>query len=84
MVLSLAELDQIKGDLVMNIKGNPAPKRQRQFTDYRNDRGQGLTEYLILLLLIAVISIAATQSLGKTIKSKLQSARKQINEVSGY
>lgn len=42
-------------------------------------KGQGLTEYLMLLLLISVISIAATKSLGNTIKSKLQQARNHIN-----
>lgn len=46
------------------------------------NRGQGLTEYLILLVLIAVISIVAVQSLGGTIKDKLQVARKHINSVS--
>lgn len=41
--------------------------------------GQGLTEYLILLLLIAVVSIAAAQSLGATVKRKLQMAREHIH-----
>lgn len=45
----------------------------------RNRSGQGLTEYLILLLLISVVSIAAVKSLGNTVKMKLQSARNQIN-----
>lgn len=45
----------------------------------RNSSGQGLTEYLILLLLIAVVSIAAAKSLGTTIKKKLQMARSHIN-----
>ena len=46
----------------------------------RNQSGQGLTEYLILLVLVAVLSIAAAKSLGGTIKDKLQTARKHINE----
>jgi Flp pilus assembly pilin Flp len=44
-----------------------------------NRDGQGLTEYLVLLLLIAVVSIAAVKSLGGTIKTKLQEARNHIN-----
>ena len=44
-----------------------------------NQKGQGLTEYLILVLLIAVVSIAATRSLGNTIKMKIQEARNHIN-----
>ncbi|MEK6705577.1 MAG: Flp family type IVb pilin [Bdellovibrionota bacterium] len=50
-----------------------------------NNNGQGLTEYIALLLLISVISIAAVKALGGTIKSKLQEARNQINqEISIY
>jgi len=45
-----------------------------------NQQGQGLTEYLILILLISVVSIAATKSLGGTIKRKLQMARDHINQ----
>lgn len=49
--------------------------------DLPNDLyGQGLTEYLILILLIAVVSIAATKSIGSTVKMKLQQVRKAINE----
>ena len=42
--------------------------------------GQGLTEYLILLVLIGVVSIATAKTLGGTIKRKLQSARAEINK----
>ena len=49
------------------------------FRSIRNSRGQGLTEYLILIVLVAVVSIVATKSLGNTIKSKIQSARHHIN-----
>ncbi len=44
-----------------------------------NQKGQGLTEYLILLLLISVASIAATKALGGVVKEKLQEARNHIN-----
>jgi Flp pilus assembly pilin Flp len=45
-----------------------------------NNRGQGLTEYLILLLLISVVSIAAVKTLGNTVKSKLTVVRDHINK----
>lgn len=45
-----------------------------------NNKGQGLTEYITLLLLISVISIVAAKSLGSTVKAKIQLARKHINE----
>ena len=41
--------------------------------------GQGLTEYITLLLLIAVISIGVTQTLGKRIKDKIREASEHIN-----
>jgi Flp pilus assembly pilin Flp len=44
-----------------------------------DQKGQGLTEYLILLLLISVVSIAAVRTLGGTIKSKLEEVRRHIN-----
>lgn len=44
-----------------------------------NETGQGLTEYLILLLLISVVSIVATRTLGTTIKAKLEMAQRHIN-----
>ena len=46
----------------------------------QNESGQGLTEYLILLILVSVISISAVQALGSTIKEKIQTARRHINE----
>ena len=45
----------------------------------QNEAGQGLTEYLTLVLLICVVSIAAAKSLGGTIKDKLQQARRHIS-----
>ena len=46
----------------------------------RNSKGQGLTEYLILLILISVVSITAARTLGTTIKAKIQVAREHINK----
>jgi Flp pilus assembly pilin Flp len=44
-----------------------------------NDRGQGLTEYIVLLLLICVVSIVTVRTLGTRLKSKLQEASDHIN-----
>lgn len=43
-----------------------------------DEKGQGLTEYLILIMLIAVVSIGAAQGVGKQIKGKLKDVRNQI------
>lgn len=48
----------------------------------KNHDGQGLTEYLILLVLISLVSIAAVRSLGGTIQRKLTLVRDHINKVS--
>lgn len=44
-----------------------------------NQKGQGLTEYIALLLLIAVACFAATRGLGSIVKSKITEARNHIN-----
>lgn len=38
-------------------------------------------EYLILVMLIAVVSIAATRTLGASIKKKIQDAKEQVNKL---
>ncbi|MBL7714876.1 MAG: hypothetical protein JNL01_05370 [Bdellovibrionales bacterium] len=45
----------------------------------QNQKGQGLTEYLILLILVGIISIVSVQSLGKTIQAKIKLAREKIH-----
>lgn len=46
-----------------------------------DEKGQGLMEYLILVMLISVVSIAATRTLGASIKRKIQDARAQVNRL---
>jgi Flp pilus assembly pilin Flp len=48
----------------------------------KNERGQGLTEYIVLMMLICVISIATVATLGKTVRKKIMEAEKQIDSVS--
>ena len=47
-----------------------------------SNSGQGLTEYLILLVLISLVSIAAVRSLGGTIQRKMSMVRNHIEGVS--
>lgn len=44
------------------------------------NQGQGLTEYITLVMLVAVVSIAATKTLGSRIKSKITEASDHINK----
>ena len=55
----------------------------------RKDSGQGLTEYAILLSVVAVASIAVTSLFGATLKSKIASlgaaiAGKSTDEVLSF
>jgi Flp pilus assembly pilin Flp len=43
--------------------------------------GQGLSEYMILAMLIVVGSIAASKTLGTTIKSKLETVNEQLQAI---
>jgi Flp pilus assembly pilin Flp len=47
----------------------------------RSISGQGMSEYLILVLLIAVGSIAAAKSIGSTVYSKLDEIHSKLQDV---
>jgi Flp pilus assembly pilin Flp len=51
-------------------------------TVLKNNRGQGLTEYLVLLMLVAVASIGLVAGLGKTVRGKIKEAQQHIDKVS--
>lgn len=44
-----------------------------------NESGQGMSEYLILVMLIAVASIAATRGVGKSVIGKLKQIRQSVD-----
>ena len=54
--------------------------RMKKTNTLESESGQGLTEYLMIMILVAVVSIAAVKSLGTTVKQKIQEARQHINE----
>ena len=43
--------------------------------------GQGMSEYLILVMLIAVASIAAARAVGGTVTAKLNQIHRSLSEV---
>ncbi len=47
----------------------------------KNQAGQGMSEYLILVMLIAVASIAAARTVGTTVNSKLEQIHRSLNGV---
>jgi hypothetical protein len=48
----------------------------------KDTSGQGLTEYLILMMLVCVISITAVTGLGKVVRDKIKEAESQISKIS--
>lgn len=54
-------------------------KSEKQGLGKLDQKGQGLTEYITLLLLVSVCSIVAVSTLGKRIKDKIQVATNHIN-----
>ena len=53
--------------------------RKRRNQQILDQKGQGLTEYITLLLLVSIFSIAAAQTLGKKIKGKIELATRHID-----
>ena len=45
-----------------------------------NQSGQGLMEYLILVILVAGVAIAAAKTLGTTVKSKIELVQRHIDK----
>jgi Flp pilus assembly pilin Flp len=45
----------------------------------KNNSGQGLTEYITLLVLVSLVAVGAAKSLGKSVREKIKTARSHIN-----
>ena len=50
---------------------------------HRDERGQGMTEYVIILVAIAVVCIAIAVSFGGKIKGLFETADTEIDNVDG-
>jgi type IV pilus assembly protein PilA len=65
-------------------KGNTGPKFSRRksmiFSRKRTQRGQGMTEYIIIVALIAIAAIAVYQFFGNTVRSQTAAI---ANELAG-
>jgi Flp pilus assembly pilin Flp len=48
----------------------------------QNDSGQGLTEYLVLLILISVASITIVTQMGGVIQNRFRAAKEKIQSMS--
>jgi Flp pilus assembly pilin Flp len=48
---------------------------------FKNKSGQGMSEYLILVMLVAVAAITATTSVGKSVYGKLRQIHESIDQT---
>ncbi len=51
-------------------------------TILNNERGQGLTEYLVLLILISIASITVVTQMGGVIENRFRAAKQKIQSMS--
>lgn len=49
----------------------------------QNERGQGMTEYALIVVLVAVAALVAVKLFGKQIKGLFGSAQKEIQQETG-
>ena len=47
-----------------------------------NEYGQGLTEYLVLLILISIASITIVTQMGTAVENRFRAAKEKINSLS--
>ncbi len=46
----------------------------------RNDRGQSIVEYVILVALVSLVCVSATKLLGSKINTKINEVKEHIDE----
>ena len=62
--------------------GTPLPLEVLMKNIIKNESGQGLTEYLVLLILISVASITVVTQIGGAISGRFKAAKEKINGMS--
>jgi Flp pilus assembly pilin Flp len=63
----------------MNFARNPLSAQGKRL----KQKGQGMTEYIIIVALIAVAAIATTQLFGATIRNQMAGISKEVSGNSG-
>jgi Flp pilus assembly pilin Flp len=63
---------------VPSLSKIPRPKRT---AFWRDQRGANMTEYIILLALIAIIVMAAVQIFGTVVHNQYDNNRKKVNQL---
>jgi Flp pilus assembly pilin Flp len=54
--------------------------REDEMKRFKNESGQSLVEYMILLALVVLVCVSSTKLLGKKINTKFNEIKSQIDE----
>ncbi len=65
-----------------NLRRDGLNNSPGRFLTGRGRRGQGMTEYVIILVAIAIVCIAIAVTFGTTVHSKFETANNQMETVS--
>ncbi len=49
----------------------------------QHERGQGMAEYIIIVILVAIIVLVAIRLFGKSITSQFENATTEVDELGG-
>jgi Flp pilus assembly pilin Flp len=60
------------------IMSAPAKQRIRHLTRHQTQRGQGMTEYIIIVAMIAVAAIAVYQYFGQTVRNQTAAIAQEL------
>lgn len=58
---------------------NPMNRFARKLKD---KKGQGMTEYIIIAILIAIVVLIAVKNLGSSVKTKFEDAKTEVDGLS--
>ncbi len=47
----------------------------------KNERGQGMAEYIIIVILVAIIVLVAIRLFGKSVYNQFENATQQVDEL---
>jgi Flp pilus assembly pilin Flp len=59
--------------------GPPSTQKEVRMKLMRNQRGQGLVEYMILLALVVLVCVTSTKLLGTKVNSKFKEIKELID-----
>ena len=75
---AFGQIDLARFFHVFSEEGDSEMTRLNQKPLHLGQKGQGLTEYLMLVMLVAIVSLAIVKSIGTQVKTNLTTVRDNI------